>query len=314
MSNLNKSFFFTVILLFFFIQLKAQVIIFEKNTLEKIQNGETHIIVGDPHFPHADEFLEVFKKYWTITKGVDYIAKENLTGNMVAGDTYFSLEANVVTGSNGGGNIYVYLNLWQPTSKALKDKKYKISHEAGLAHVVLSVDVSTMVDSYFGAKNLKFDFDGGGHFYHWNAGFLKNYLQMLVTQIKTGRKFDYHDDITDKSQLGLLKNQTLYCPEDNLNKMGTFVKIGKMNDIKDIFEDYKFNYKSISDSDLGEQIMKDTEPFYYLLFVRNSNSKLVLVINSRTGELVYSRHSTSMSAANLKSGDVKDIYKVVKKD
>src|ERR1700743_3486495 len=57
----------------FVIQANAQVKVFEKNQSEKIQNGHTHILVNKLDFPQSDEFISVFKKYWTLTKGVDFI-------------------------------------------------------------------------------------------------------------------------------------------------------------------------------------------------------------------------------------------------
>ncbi len=292
----------------------AQVQVLEKGVLEKIQNGHTHVVVSDIHFPTSSEFLSVFKSYWTLTKGVDFISANDLPGNLIAGDTYFSLETLRVTGSYGGSAMFIYLNLWLPTEKALKDKKFKVGHEDPMAHILLSADVETILHGYFADKDFGFDFDARGHIYHWNPGILKNYLQLLAFDLKTSKKIDSQDDITDYSQLKLLKGQTLYCPEDNLNKMGTFVKVGKTVDIKDVFEDYKFNYQSISDKDLGEKIMAAKEPFYYLLFVRNSTSKLIVVVNSITGEIIYSRYDKSMSIPNLKSGDLKDLYKTINKN
>jgi hypothetical protein len=311
----NKSYYIIILLFLFFLpQSKAQVQILEKNVLEKIQNGHTHVIVNELHFPQSDEFLEVFKKYWTVTKGVDFVASDNVIGNMVEGDTYFSLEALKITGGNGGTAMFVYINLWQPTPKMLKDKKFKIGHEDALAHIQLSIDVDAAKDIFIHNKDLDFNFDGDGHFYHWNPGLLKNYLQLLCVQLKTDKKTDFHDDVTDKTQMKNLSATILYCPEDNLNKMGMLVKAGKKVDIKDVFEDYKYSYKSISDKELGEKILTDSEVFYYILFVRNSTSKLIAVVNSRTGEIIYQRYDKSMSIQNLKSGDLKDLYKTINKN
>jgi hypothetical protein len=196
----------------------------------------------------------------------------------------------------------------------LKDKKFKVNHEDALAHIQLSIDLNAVKEIYVSNRDLNFNLDGDGHFYHWNPGLLKNYLQLLCAQLKTGIKTDFHDDSTDKNQIKNLSTATLYCPEDNLNKMGMLVRAGKTVDIKDVFEDYKFNYKSIPDKELGEKIMADAEPFYYILFVRNSSSKLIAVVNSRSGEIIYSRYDKSMTISNLKSGDLKDLYKTINKN
>lgn len=311
----SKSLYTAVLLFFFFLpDSKAQVQILEKNVLEKIQNGHSHIVVSDVHFPNSEQFLSVFQQNWVLTKGVDLVSMNDLPGNLVAGDSYFSLQTLRITGMNGGTAIYIYLNLWIPNSKSLNDKKFKVGHEDSMAEILLSADLETILHGYFASKDFGYDFDAEGHIYHWNPGIIKNYLQLLSARLKNGKKDDFEKDITDKEQLKLLKTQTLYCPEDNLHKMGTFVKQGKMVDFKEVFEDYKFDYRSISDQDLGKKILDEKQPFYYLLFIRNSTSKLIAVVNSVTGEVIYSRYDKSMSIPNLKSGDLKDLYKAINKN
>ena len=305
--------FATIVMAFcFFTYAKGQVRVLEKDVLGKIKNGKTHVIVKSQVFPDEETYADVFKKYFTITQGVDVIAADDVVGNLVAGDTYFSLEAEKIT-SNYGTAIFMYLNLWQPTKKMLKDKKFKINHEDALAHIQLSLDIDAVKDVYF--ESVSFNLDGDNHFYHWNPGLLKNYLQLLCTELKTGKKTDYHDDMTDKSRIKDLSTKTLYYPEDNLYKMGMFVKAGKTIDTKDLFDDYKFNYKVISDKELGEKILKDDEQFYYFLFIRDSGSKLLLVVDSHTGDIIYSRFSSAVfGAKNVSEGDLKDLYKAANKN
>lgn len=311
MKIMYKLCFAILVSLCFVNGVKAQVRILEKDALDKIKNGKTHVIVRSQSFPDAMLYADVFEKYFTVTKGVDLITGDEVVGNLVAEDSYFSLEAQKIT-SNYGTAIFVYLNLWQPTKKMLKDKKFKINHEDALAHIQLSVDIDAVKEVY--GNSMDFNFDGDNHFYHWNPGILKNYLQLLCAELKSGKKTDFHDDITDKSQIRDLSTKTLYYPEDNLNKMGVFVKAGKTVDTKDLFDDYKFNYKVVSDKELGEKILKDDEQFYYFLFIRDSGSKLLLVVNSRTGDIIYSRYSGAVfGPKNVNSGDLKDLYKAVNK-
>lgn len=192
----------------------AQIRVIDKNTLGKIQNGYTHVIVGNAQFPRADEYLSVFKKYWTVTKGVDFITSDNVVGNMVAGDSYFSFEMVQVTGERGGVSLYLYLNLWQPTKKALHDKKFKMTHENALAHIELSANGSILMN--VSNRNLNINLDGGDYIFHWNPGLLKNYLQLLTAYLKAGKRININDDVTDKTQLKALQNQTLYVAEDEL--------------------------------------------------------------------------------------------------
>lgn len=314
MPLIKKLFFTTLLIVGFLIHAHAQVEVLEKNVLEKIQKGNSHIVVTSLDFPQSEQFLTVFKKYWTLTKSVDLISVNDLPASLVTGDSYFILQTLRLTGTSGASAIFIYLDLWLPDAKASTKKKFKVENGTELAHVILSADLGTILNGYFQSKDFGYDFDAGGHIYHWNPGILKNYLQLLTARLQTGKKDNYHDDITNKDQLKLLMGQTLYCPEDNFHKMGIFVKNGKTVDVQDVFHDYKFNYKTISDHDLGEKILNEKEPFYYLLFTRNSTSKLIAVVNSTTGEIVYERYDKGMSIPNLKSGDLKDLYKTINKN
>lgn len=299
-------------ILLFAAKSKAQVQVLEKDVLGKIQNGHTHVIVKDPNSPLAGEFLESFKKSWTVTKGVDLIAQDNLVGNMMEGDTYFSMESLTVTSSYGKA-IYAFYNLWQPTKKMLKDKKFKINHEDALARIQLSIDIDAVKELYF-TDEINPKSGEKGHVFHWNPGLLKNYLQILSAELKTGKKTNYQDEKTNKALIKELSSKTLYYPEDNLNKIGFFLNSGTV-DTKDLFDDYKFKYKVISDDELGEKIMADSEQFYYFLFVRITGSKLLLVVDSHTGEVIYSRFSSALfSAKNVDKGDLKDLYKAINKN
>jgi hypothetical protein len=303
-----------LLLIVFFVEAKAQVQVYEKNVLERIRDGHSHIVVSDTSFKQSAEFLDIFKKYWTLTKGVDYIKESDLPGHMMAGDSYFSLMATSVT-IHSSTNIYTDLYLWQPTKKALSDKKFRIDHEDLLGDVILSGDMQTIMNIAVSAKFSGSHFDGPSYFYHWNPGLLKNYLRVLSTWVKEGKKLSAVDPITNKEQLKGLRTNTLYFAKDNLAKMGLFVKAGKEADEKNIFENYQLKYEVISDEDLGEKILSGKEPFYYMLLVRQSLDKLLVVINSQTGEAIYSRYERGFfGVQNIKSGDMKDLYKEIIKN
>jgi len=111
----------------------------------------------------------------------------------------------------------------------------------------------------------------------------------------------------------LLKNQTLFCPDDNFHKMNAFNAADGKETIHpdEIFQDYKFSYKILSNKELEDKLLADSEPFYYLLFLRNSSAKMVGIVNSRTGEIIYCRYHKLLAFA-LNPGDLKEIYKEIK--
>jgi hypothetical protein len=80
---------------------------------------------------------------------------------------------------------------------------------------------------------------------------------------------------------------------------------------KELFSDYELKYKIIPTKELNDRVLEDKEEFYYLMYVKSSSFKYVSVVNSRTGECIYSKFNTG--AYNLKSGDIKDLSKKIKK-
>jgi len=311
-SNIRRTILTVLATVLFLTRANAQVEVFMKNPIEKIKSGNTHIIVNNLTFSQSNEFYAVFKKYWTFTKGVEFLRAEDLQNNLVAGDTYFSLENLVVRNEKYGGNSYFYLNLWMPDEKVVrKGKELKITDEISIAHIEISTDAGTAMTSYFLQKGYGFDFDGGGHIFNWSPGMLKNYLQQLGNLLQKGKKVGYTDDITNHDELKNLSHQTLYCSEDNFHKVGAFMRGDKNVDTVKVFEDYKYDYKILKGEELSAKILADSGQFYYLLFLRDSSSKMVAVINARTGEIIYSRFK-SLMAFILKPGDLKTLYKAIK--
>lgn len=294
--------------------LQAQVIVLEKHALDKIKNGKAHIVVPSTTFARADEYLAVFMKYWNINNSVDFVAASSLDGNMIEGDAYFNIEEYTRT-VNSATSIWLYLKLWTPTeSAARKKKKWKSSNEIELAHVELSADKTTMLKGFMGEDDLAVTFDGDGHIYHWAPGYIKNYLIQLVAALQTGKTIDDPIKITNNEELKKLQNTALYFPSDDFNKISMFLKEKKI-DVKDVFEDYKYQYEVIEEDRVNKMILEG-KPFFYALFVRNNTGKFLGIINAQTGEVIYSRSvkgAFHMGPGNLNSGDIKDLYKAIKK-
>jgi len=82
----------------------------------------------------------------------------------------------------------------------------------------------------------------------------------------------------------------------------------KRLDEKEIFEDYKYPYKLLTVKELNSKILNEKEPFYYLAYVKVSPLKCINIIDSQTGEIIYSDKSTSY---NFKPSDMKDIGKII---
>ncbi|MBK8966627.1 MAG: hypothetical protein IPM36_08060 [Lewinellaceae bacterium] len=67
----------------------------------------------------------------------------------------------------------------------------------------------------------------------------------------------------------------------------------------------------ISNAELNRKIIEETEPFYYLVYIKSSTDKYVSVYNSQTGDLVYTTY-TGISY-NLKDKDLGKLESAVSK-
>jgi hypothetical protein len=294
------------VLTFIAVKTNAQVVILDTKKSDKIKKGNTHIMVGSINFPGAAKYLEAAKKNWTLSNGIDFLSPD-YAGTLTPNDSFLSLEAlNERRGSVT--NIYYYLTFWTCKEKYFKKERgLKQSDHEPVAQISLSVDPKALFGIHDFFKNN--DFDGGGFLYNWSPGMLGNYLQQMTKLLNAGKKVEIQDDITNKEELVKLSKQTLYVPDFNLIGFSPFLIRKKSADEDKIFEDYKYAYKVVKKDDLDKLITESQEPEYYLIFIKDSSSKIVCVINSKSGETIYSR-AKSLSY-NLKSGDLKELYKEI---
>jgi hypothetical protein len=121
-----------------------------------------------------------------------------------------------------------------------------------------------------------------------------------------------YKSILNETELKNLKDEVLYVPDYVLINFNKFTgDETKKHDEKDIFKNYKFEYKLMSTDELNEKIMNDTTSFYYLIYIKSSADKFVSVINSLTGEIIYSNYT--YRSYNIKSKDLKKLRKKIKK-
>jgi hypothetical protein len=116
------------------------------------------------------------------------------------------------------------------------------------------------------------------------------------------------NEIENDIELKNLKNETLYVPSYTMIKYNKFNgNESKSHDEEDIFEDYKNKYKIVSTEELNNKILSETQPFYYLVYIRSCTQKFINVVNSSTGEIIYSEYNAI--SYNMKTKDLRKLYK-----
>lgn len=302
----------TLLGLFLIIKAHAQIQIEDTKKLNKVKSGQTYVIVKTTSFPGADKFLQAMQKDWTLSQGIHYLPSDNSTITIEPNDSFLSLESLMISSSNTGTQIYYFLSFWTCKERFFKkDRAMKQSDHEIIAQVAISPGDKAFAAKQFFEDN---DFDGGTMLINWSPGLVHNYLQQITTLLTAGKKRKFQDNIENKEELAHLQNEILYVPEFDLLMSNIF---GMKQTARDeegtdkVFAKYTYAYKVLSKENLDKLILTSEKPIYYLLFIRHSSNKLVCVINSKTGETIYS-DATSLSM-RLKSGDIKSLYKAVSK-
>ncbi|MBP2834289.1 hypothetical protein J8281_19065, partial [Aquimarina sp. U1-2] len=74
------------------------------------------------------------------------------------------------------------------------------------------------------------------------------------------------------------------------------------------FKDYDFQYKVVSNNELNTKIL-NKENIYYLMYTRFNQIKILSIINSLSGDVIY---MTQENSHNVKPKDLKQISKLIK--
>ncbi|OUD26122.1 hypothetical protein [Flavobacterium psychrophilum] len=308
------------------ISANAQISISNVKDIEKVKGTTTYITMNDPNDAVSLKYAEIFKKYWTFSK-IEFIKYADINKYLNANSSFLNLggyTTNVESYklySNGSRNLgikwentHLYLELWTCSEKFLKkkgdsSKEFKEKDKNQIARLELYTDFQTLRTpenlflTNFGCEN---------HIRNWGEGLLKNHLQNMIMYLEMGKEKSLYSPIINDSEIKKLQNKTLYIPDYAFTKFNAFTgDESKKHDEKELLEDYKPKYQVISTKELNEKILKNEEPFFYLQYIKSSTDKYVSVINSQTGEVVYSSYSPA--SYNLKSGDLKDLSKKISK-
>ena len=131
-------------------------------------------------------------------------------------------------------------------------------------------------------------YSDGNHLRNWGPGIFKNQIQELQKLLAKGENDGLFSKIFDKDKVQKLKTETLYIPDY------VFVKRNKFNgsetdhfEEKEILEDYKLDYKIISIEELNSKILNGEE-IIYLSYIRSNTDKFISIVNSKTGDVIYS--------------------------
>jgi hypothetical protein len=119
---------------------------------------------------------------------------------------------------------------------------------------------------------------------------------------------DGYADFENKAELTKLKTQKLYIIENVKQKNLGFNRDDR--DLNELTADYQFPKQFISTEELNAKILAGEE-FYYLFYNQDNSKKIISVVNSKSGELIY--NTLERMSFVIKDKDFKELNKVVSK-
>lgn len=306
----------------------AQIAITDITKIPHLKNNVTYIVMQDTGSASAQPYKEIYRRHWTCSK-IEFIEYKDILNYVSPDATFFSIGGYTTTstfvhmtasgGSRNGlsySNTHLYLELWCCNPKVLEKwknrKKKKDELPDNVKHMIGRVELYTDFPTLEYPENIyQSDNDGDGHIRNWGPGYLKNDLQQLMALLEKEKEHSLFEGFKDAKQLKNLKKDTLYVPEYVLIKFNKFTgDESKRHEVEDLFGEYKFPYRLIGNEALNDKILNSTQPFYYLEYVKSSTDKYVSIINSQTGELVFSNYVPI--SYNLKDKDVERLTDEIK--
>jgi len=312
-----------VCVLAFAFHAKSQISISHVAEIAKIKNGTTYIAMKDPNSEKVKAYVDAIKNSWTISKiqfikytDIEkYLSPENsfLTiGGYETNTQFIKLYSNG-TQRNGinFSNTHIYLELWTGEEKYFKstkkNKEFGNDDKVQVARIELFTDFPTLSYPDFLYQT---DYDADGHIRNWGPGILKNYIQSLMSYLNKGENHGLYAGIYNQTELNNLNKEVLYVPDYVMTKFNKFTgDESKKHDEMDVFDGFELKYKLLSTEALNQKILTDKTRFYYLIYIKSSTDKYVSVINSLTGEIVYSTYTPV--SYNIKSGDLESIQRKI---
>jgi hypothetical protein len=291
----------------------SQISITNTAEIEKIKSGTTFFAMKDPASPKAISYVEAIKKHWTFNK-VECIKYTDVEKNIAPNNSFVTITANMSSSNaNDITDSYIYLEFWTTNGKFVYDAKKRKHFNQEDKISIATIDL--FADAY--AQNnpsslYKMDYDMGGHFKNWGVGIFSNYIQRLTLLLGKSERLDAAVEYTNLKEYNNLASSTLYIPDYVLTKFSkNSDDESKKYEEKEIFKEISLSYKLLPMEELNEKILSDKDGFYYLLFVKNTQGRYIVITNSQTGEIAFS--TFDHSSANFKAGDLKGIQNSFKK-
>ncbi|WP_203257674.1 hypothetical protein [Hyunsoonleella ulvae] len=300
----------------------------DKKVFNDLKKTITYFVIPDNFDLKLDQVKNVISEIWTFNK-IEFVTEKEYDKKR---DFFYSVDKSIIKLINNN-----YLNKEKFTVREdikavyIEFKLALINHVIGkkgelypktIAEIFFTPNIRLIRDfvhssglinplvlSMMNYKKLNQKNPEKSGYYNFDLGYIKNYLQILNTKLNKFENLKIRDGIENKVKLSELRNQVLYTPDWILKKIDPMKSIYK-NTItpEKQFKDYDFQYKVVSNNELNTKIL-NKENIYYLMYTRFNQIKILSIINSLSGDVIY---MTQENSHNVKPKDLKQISKLIK--
>jgi len=312
----------------------------KQETFDKLKEMKTIFIVPNSVL-NKDELRETIKGLWTLNE-ITFVEEEeieeeskkfnpynNLSDEFVTPDNLvIRLIDNVYSKSKTGGMMgastrrvgaYISFKFKASIFENIKEgKKGKLKFDdISIAEIFFTPNIRLRQDVAYSAGgkmkignfdkiNEKYGEEPG--FYNFDLGYVENYFQELNRRLENSENLKIEDGIEKKDKLKALNSKTLFVPEWSLKKYNAMAAtFGKTRTAEELFGKYEHKYEVVSNEEINSKIF-DRQDFYYLMHTQFNQKRIISVIHSTTGEIVYLNED---GGYNIKDSDMKKLSKLV---
>lgn len=284
---------------------------FKNKDIEFYKTLTTYFVIREGDKENQASIENILKQVWTFNKFeiIDFDRYKTMTENENA--IFFGLR-NYNTSSEYTSNSDLFGKYAQNSSlkiqlwRNLKKEKPALLNEDVLAYIELGTHwrMSKELEQRISIDAFEYICKTDTIVREWSWGYLKNYLQEINRNLVANKSRWQFESEVDKENISKLNSQILYVSSDVKNHFDGRAK-------EDPFTEYKGKkIEMISPEDLSEKILTSEKPFYYMKVYMPSSDKIVTIINSATGEYLYSDYSGM--AYFFKDKDVKELNQNLK--
>jgi hypothetical protein len=263
---------------------------FKKKDIEAFQSATTCFVIREIDKENKKMIEGILAEVWKFNKYkiidfAEYVTESKKPDNIFFGLRSYNRNAEYVSSADLYGKY--------ATSSELKIIMWKNGDKADASNideqVIASLDVYIPYDIYKAVKEVQslaaFEYvcKSPTVVPDWSWGLLKNNLQLINACLVVNKPHWQFENDVNKDQIGKLASAKLYVEEKGTER---YDKRDKASPI----EKYGYKYELISKENLSKLILESQVPIYYMIIDIGGSSKVITIINSKTGEIIYSQY------------------------